>query len=537
MVVIAIALWPTKGSGQARASLVVPVTIGADPPSAAAAVIAREIGALPLDEAWARYEARASTPPPAPTTEELDRWLSRSRDAVRMLALAEHAAAREALAEGMAIAEQHVVELGRDPERVRQVLDTCLDDVRARLETHDDSAESRARACRALIPRGAPSPYRHPPEVVELLARLDAELERAPRGALRVESEPAGCIVRVHGIEVGRTPWASERLAPGELRVQVECGDERGRVHRVIAGEGASPLHVDARFERAVRSDGVLALAYRDRADADAHRFDDAIRLATSFDAREVWLVEARGSTLHVDRVDVVAQRVIASARATTERVAAAIADVRAGRSRDHRGATASEMTPWDPHPTPPPPADRTIEHVIGSVLGGAGVAAFVAAWATYGSRVDLGPELDATQPTDRDFIPMRDTWLNRRYAVWSFAASGAALGIAALPWLMIEADGAPWWSWIVAGVGLATSAIGIVEIATAGTCADDADHDQRCVDAAAAVDRGAIVIATSAPLIAVPIVYAVRDATGGATQVVVEASRDRVVVGARGAF
>ncbi|WP_236606403.1 PEGA domain-containing protein [Sandaracinus amylolyticus] len=532
LVLASIALWPARGAAQERTSLVLPVSIGGAHPADVAS-IATQIGALPPDQARARYDALASRPT-APTSEALERMVARSRDAVRSLALAEHDAAREALAESLAIAERHVVELGRDPARARQVLDTCLYDVRARLETNDESAEPRARACRVLVPRGEPSPYQHPPEVVELLTRVDAELERAPRGVLRVESEPAGCIVRVQGVELGRTPYASERLAPGEYDVQVECGEARGRVQRVIAAEAAPPLRIDARFEGALHSDDALALAYRDRADADAHRFDDALRLATLLGAREVWLVEARGSTLRIDRIDVAAQRVIASSRAVGARADVAIADLRAGRSRDHRGASATDMAPWDPHPAPPTRPDHTIEHVVGSAIGGLGVAMFVGAWALYGSRVDLGPDLEVSQPTDPDFIPLRDTWLNRRYAVWGLAGAGAALGIAALPFVMIEADGVPWWSWVIAGVGLATSAIGIVEIATADTCPDHADHDRRCVDAAAAVDRGAIVIATSAPLIAVPVVYATRDTS---TTVTVEASNERAFVGVRGTF
>jgi hypothetical protein len=247
-----------------------------------------------ISETRMRFESQGSSDAPTVTSAELEQWTAFSRQAVRDLANEDYAAAREALRHAQEISDRAAAEMTREEARARQVLDTCLYGVRAYIEQHDPHAEEQLMGCRRLVPRIAPSANIHTPEVVELLTRIDRRLADAHRGPLAVESQPSGCTVRLNGIAVGTTPFTSEQLAPGEYRVQVECGDSgHGRLHRVTVPDATGPvtLRVDARFDSAIHSDGVLRLTYADRADATAHRIVDARRIGQALGASEVWLV------------------------------------------------------------------------------------------------------------------------------------------------------------------------------------------------------------------------------------------------------
>jgi hypothetical protein len=256
------------------------------------------------------------------TSAELDQWTAYSRQAVHDLANEDYAAAREALRHAQEISDRAAAEMSREEARARQVLDTCLFGVRAYVEQQDPHAEEQMMSCRRLVPRIAPTPNIHTPEVVEVLGRIDRRLAAAHRGPLVVESQPAACTVRLNGVALGQTPFTSEQLAPGEYRVQVECGESgHGRLHRVTLSDEGGPvtLRIDARFDRAVRTGGVLRLAYADAADADAHRVADAAAIGAALSASEVWLVRiAPDGALTGERVRVHDAARVASVDAAT---------------------------------------------------------------------------------------------------------------------------------------------------------------------------------------------------------------------------
>ena len=162
------------------------------PDATAGALASAELTALALDDARERFEAHGSSEPASLSEAELDEWLSLSRLAVRHLAHADHAAAIATLRQADALSGRALVELSRQEPRARQVLDTCLYGVRAAIETHDSHAAAQAMECRRLVPRLAPSPYNHTPEVLELLASVDRELA-ARAVTLQIESAPSRC--------------------------------------------------------------------------------------------------------------------------------------------------------------------------------------------------------------------------------------------------------------------------------------------------------------------------------------------------------
>lgn len=287
---------------QAPTIVVVPFTTADGDPAAALAraeavslAIPHEAGSVvAVGETRARFEQAGSSEPPTVTATELEQWTASSREAVRQLADANYPAARAALLRAGALSERAAAELSREETRARQVLDTCLFGVRAYVEQEDPHAEDQALDCRRLVPRIAPSANIHTPEVIELLTRIDRRLAAAHRGPLRIDSQPEGCVVRLNGVTLGQTPFVNAQLAPGEYRVQVECGEVRGRVHRATIGDAPITLHIDARFDAAVRTDGAVRLAYADADDETAHLAIDAAAIGGALGATEVWLVAVR---------------------------------------------------------------------------------------------------------------------------------------------------------------------------------------------------------------------------------------------------
>lgn len=332
LVLAPLALLESPAAAQATSSLVLPWSVG-DAERATAvsdAVTLRTtlqgagVSVVAAEQATTRFEQTGSVESPLVTASEIDRWLTHSREAVRALAAADYPAARQALAQAEELSVRATAELNREEARARQVLDTCLYGVRAYVETSDPRAEASARECRRLVPHIAPSPRIHTPEVVELLTRVDQRIEASGHAPLTVESDPPGCLVRVNGVPMGTTPLATGALAPGDYRVQVECGEgRRGRLHPIHVGDAPVTLRIEAHLDEAVRTEGTLQLSYRDAA-ASAARTRDATAIATILGAAEVWLVGRESGELVADRIDVASGRVIGTATLTTG-IAAAV--------------------------------------------------------------------------------------------------------------------------------------------------------------------------------------------------------------------
>jgi hypothetical protein len=294
---------PVSAQTEQRSIVVVPWTVGAGDASQLRTLSEAVVLSVPADmgttissgETRARYERDGSSPPPTVSSSELEQWTAYSREAVHDLADEDYAGAREALRHAQELSERAAAEMSREEARARQVLDTCLYGVRAYVEQQDPRAEEQALDCRRLVPRIAPTPNIHTPEVAELLSRVDRRLTSAHHGPLHVESQPSGCSVRLNGVLLGATPFVSEQLADGAYRVQVECGEgRRGRIHRVALPEsGEVVVRVDARLDAAVRSDDVLRLEYDHADDAEVHRRADAAAIGAIVGATEVWLVRS----------------------------------------------------------------------------------------------------------------------------------------------------------------------------------------------------------------------------------------------------
>jgi PEGA domain len=554
---------PRSSSTSTRSVLVLPIAVGEVDPALQAARASSLVSAiasgthtaLPLDAARTRFDELASSDPPSVTENDIERWLALSRTAVRHLARTDYAAARETLLEAQRLSDRAAEELNRELNRARQVLDTCLYDVRAYVETNDPRAESRAIECRRLVPRVEPSPYNHTPEVVELLRRVDRNLAEAPPGSLRIESQPSGCGLRLNGVQFGNTPFVSEDLAPGEYRAQVECDPTvRGRVHRIRIGAGTSTVRIDGRFDAAVRTDAAVRLVYGDAAQAE-RAVGDALEIANVVGVNEVWLMwaDADGERWRVDRVDVSEQRVLASVLSPPSMASLTASALIAGRSEDRDEAGVRPMARWEPgqgaNGSEEAAAGESGDSgdvasiAVGSSLAVLGVGSFVAAAVLYdwrsqaGGQVSLAADAVPGNGTLEGYVEWKQTWEGRRWSVLGASLAGAALTTGALPFLLPPEEGVPWWSYLVAGAGVGLVTAGALEIGTASTCAVELEQGAGCVAAAEAVDRGMIWLTASVPFLSVPLIHALRLAVGPTAQASVAFDRDGGMIRMGGAF
>ncbi|MGB5523493.1 MAG: PEGA domain-containing protein, partial [Polyangiales bacterium] len=251
------------------------------------------------DRASERFEVVGSAPAPTISQSDIDLWVERSRAAVRYLARADYKAARRELKAAQRLANRAAAELNREAARAQQVLDTCLFMVRAYVETKNDAeARKQARECRRLVPRVEPTAFRHTPEVRELLTQVDQEMASEAPGDLEVRSTPSDCVVRINGVEFGRTPLSGIELPVGTYRVQVECEeDKRGRIHRVDISSGPNLLDFNAALERAVRTRPVLHLQY-DSHESWSERMEQASEVGSILGGADVLVLSAQGAGL-----------------------------------------------------------------------------------------------------------------------------------------------------------------------------------------------------------------------------------------------
>ena len=500
--------------------LVLPVTLGADgAPATGALVDALAADVLAPELARGRYEERESREPPQLSGSDIDRWLASSRHAVHSLARADYDAARTELMRAQELSERAVAELNREVARSQQLLDTCLYMVRALIETQDfPGAEHQALSCRRLVPRGAPSEFNHPPEVLDLLSRVDARLEASPPATLRVESEPAGCEVRLNGLSLGVTPLVAEELQPGEYRVQVECEPGvRGRVHRLDLAEGHNALRVDTALDRAVRSDGSLRLAYASLHDA-RWRVAHAARVGEVVGATEVWLARTGSEgSLRIERVDVAARRGLGAITVSSTALAASLDAIRiAGEPLTDVADDAepeAELASAEHEASAATRSDRTGEHVLGVVLMSAGALSYGASFGIRPYRDFLGGRFAIARASDVDFQARQSAWSDARIGIWALPAAGALFASLAVPLLLPEEEGVPWWSWLVGSVGLAGVATSVGVGASSSTCpGGDPQTAPACVASTHDVDLAYQLGAIAAPFIAVPFVYLARE-------------------------
>lgn len=531
-------------AGQGSAALVLPASAERDLAEArewvsalVRALEAEGVTTMSVEDASTTFEARVSSPAVALSASDIERWVARSQSAVRHLARADYDRARADLLEAHALSSGAAEELNREAERARQVLDTCLYMVRAYVETRDDAnAMNQARACRQLVPGAEPSPYRHTPEVREIIARVDANIAAEAPGQLVVTSEPSGCAVRLNGISFGTTPFRMDGIAAGEYRLQVECDEvERGRIRRIRVGAGETAVHVDGAFDHAIRSRPALGLLYDSPELARARAGVHANQLNGALGTSEVWLLWlVAPGRLRVDRVSAegvhsawLAVNVARHADADAA-LLSAVQHLRARRSVDlehpetpvsvalelpgvaeaEAGDVADEEREEVEQARPPGEVSERRRVMALSITSGVSAAALLTATALHIARIQRG------ETWLSGWTPQRaNAWVDLRLPTTLIAAGGGLLATATLPVLLPQRQGVPAGAWVAGalGVGLAGATIGTT-LRRPG-CRSFAETQGACIEREQLGDRAVIFASAAAPLLTVPLIYALRPA------------------------
>lgn len=490
-----------------------------------------ELSTWTPEDARTQFEAAVSAPALELSESDLRRWVESSRSAVRHLARADYDEARAELLEAHQVASRAAAELNREAERARQVLDTCLFMVRALVETRDEAGAMRqARECRQLVPGAEPTPYRHTPEVRDILERVDAQMAAEPPGALLVTSSPAGCHVLLNGISFGVTPFRVDELAAGEFRLQVECNEGRGRIRRVRIARELTEVHVDGEFDLRIRSRPAVGLIYDDADQARASAVEHATRVIEALGSGSAWLAWKLPDGHH--RIDLVQRGGVHSVRFGQEldpaQLDAAVEALRASRSVDLDApdeafepplsipaAAADAVTLEDAEGRAADGADGESGHGgsrfgarrwAGLALLGAGAVSLGAAVGLHFRRKSLGADF-----RDEFSLTRQRDWVEARRPLLAVSAVGGAMGVAAMPLLLEERDGVPAAAWVAGGVGVGLVVTGIVMMVVEPSCASFAASQADCIEREQGADRTILLSTIAAPLITAPLVYLLR--------------------------
>ena len=190
-----------------------------------------------------QFQARVG-PPPSHTLDE----------ARRQVSTAENLFYNDRVADSLALLDQTVAELERlppGPERWKIFADAQLIrgmtlSAQRRREASDDAFRSVLR----VDGRHVMSPDAFSPAFRQRFERLRAELARARKLRLSVQSQPAGATVYVDGFALGHTP-ATIELVPGTYQVLIGRPEAFSFPHVVQLREDTS-MRVDLAFEQTI---------------------------------------------------------------------------------------------------------------------------------------------------------------------------------------------------------------------------------------------------------------------------------------------
>ncbi len=473
-----------------------------------AALLTRDQATISLHDARDRFVMR-SRPPVGAAEGDVDVLAREARAALEHVAFGRTASAQRSVKEVMTLAERALESLNRETATARQVLDACLALVRSALH-RDDRREAldQATSCRRLVPDVAPNQSLHPASVIGVLAEADDQLRRLRTGRLRVLSVPeSSCSVFLNGRHLGTTPFVLERAAPGKYRVQVECSEERGRVHVVELGDEPTELRVDAQLDRAISSDPRLALRYASPALRDALAVDHATQVGRALRAESVVLVAAEAARVVLSRVSVEQARLVGrvyvpwsddagyDAAALTRALEAlwegrmengAALTATSAKSAPSTGVSEGPAREAADSASPAPAADlvtytaptsspasaassRRVRLWTGLGLSVAAATAFATGVVFEQRAANLDDDL-ASRATDDPKIDGLSQDLERAQSL-RWIGLGGLVATVAVPLLAKHRTQVPWWSYVITAAGAAALSAGVYELARANDC------------------------------------------------------------------
>jgi hypothetical protein len=382
-----------------------------------------------------------------------------------------------------------------------------------------DAASGAMQRCVATYPGLKPPPQ---PEIQSLFEKAQSAMTFAP---LTVQG-PAGCVVRLFGVAVGRSPLRLPQVATGRTPVQLECTDAPGRRHLVDVKPGSNTIEMPS-FDRAVTSRGALQLIYDQQGALLSHARTDAGAIGEALSARVVVLVhdEANPSSYTVTAPAGAANelgqlRYDALSGADRGDLLRIVEGLRTGAHELDETSSVAGAVPTYQNKRPARSAPGVIDSegrrslvqpVIGSALGVLGVAGLITSWALYAERQAYRRE---ARPAISDEVAQGfDARGTRMLAIGGTAAAGL---VAAEYLVLPRADGVPLAAWLVGTAGGATAALGLAYALGGDACEPMAitvgeRTSRACYAPTSDAMFGPILMLSSVPLLNVPLVYLMR--------------------------
>jgi len=468
------------------------------------------------ERAASLFEQRHSRAPVRLQPAEVDKLQEAIGQVSHHLALENLNEARQALSVLQQLTPEVSDYLNRKLERAEQIFQACL--LMAHLLRkggYRDKAYYQAGECARSFPGFEPDPQHYPPYIIGLFRRAAAEVQASAPATVRIDATSGEeCRARINGVDWGPIPSRVPGIRADEVRVQVECGEIMGRIHRKRIQPGQNEFLIDTRFDRAVQTDTGLWLRYSDPEQGDRQRLQDTIRVARVVGAAQVALVDPASGRIF--RIDVPSAR-YAAFRALEGRIlAGAVAEL-----LDLRVEPTAERPGSDFH-GPPAALDPAFDHeqperdlrddqdrdssalrLWGYVGAAISVAALGTGWVYWFIRRD-----ETDRRLESDFEADYDG-----YGVPIVAFGGAgSLGLcASAPLALPEQRGVPWWSYLAGAGGVALATYGIYLWQQ-----DERTCLERAGDQCLKVSRidplvGPFLAMQSLPPLSVPVIYLVR--------------------------
>jgi hypothetical protein len=201
-------------------------------------------------------------------------------------------------------------QLNHETQRARRRFHICL--LTAHLFSKggfQNEASEQIRKCARDFPGLEPeqSPYL-PDSIRKFFTHAHEELSRIRPSSVHVDLENYSvkdCRARLNGIDRGPIPATVDEVRTQRVRIQVDCGQQAGRIYDVALQPGDNSFRIDPVLDRAVLTTPALGLKYPDSQIATNNRMIHTLRLARAVGAAYVLEVYAG----EVRRIDVATRR------------------------------------------------------------------------------------------------------------------------------------------------------------------------------------------------------------------------------------
>lgn len=254
-----------------------------------------------------RKHSRTSRPVSAKQSADLDASLRKLADELASENL-EHAQELQTAIDALSpdIRDQ----LNHETQRARRRFHICL--LTAHLfakEGYQNESSEQVRKCARDFPGLEPEQGPYLPDTIrKFFAHAHEELERIRPSSVHVDLENYSvkdCRARVNGIDRGPTPATVDEVRTQRVRIQVDCGQQPGRIYEVELVPGDNSFRIDRDLDRAVQTYPALGLKYTDPQAAQDSRLLHSLRLARAVGA--AYVLQLYKTALH--RIDVATRR------------------------------------------------------------------------------------------------------------------------------------------------------------------------------------------------------------------------------------